>query len=126
MWMCSLMACACVYRATCEGRLGQEGTCNSAEHVRWAAVDLQAIVAVWTHLRKNLVCRVEEIRDQDIGTKAGLFEVLKIGDEFYSFIVDCKDPKACTILLRGASKDVLNEVDYNVLLLSVPPSVYWL
>ncbi len=56
------------------------------------------------------VCRVEEIRDQDIGTKAGLFEVLKIGDEFYSFIVDCKDPKACTILLRGASKDVLNEV----------------
>ena len=56
------------------------------------------------------MCRVEEIRDQDIGTKAGLFEVLKIGDEFYSFIVDCKDPKACTILLRGASKDVLNEV----------------
>ena len=53
---------------------------------------------------------MEEIRDQDIGTKAGLFEVLKIGDEFYSFIVDCKDPKACTILLRGASKDVLNEV----------------
>ena len=52
---------------------------------------------------------MEEIRDQDIGTKAGLFEVLKIGDEFYSFIVDCKDPKACTILLRGASKDVLNE-----------------
>ena len=55
------------------------------------------------------MCRVEEIRDQDIGTKAGLFEVLKIGDEFYSFIVDCKEPKACTILLRGASKDVLNE-----------------
>lgn len=56
------------------------------------------------------MCRVEEIRDSDIGAAAGLFEVLKIGDEFYSFIVDCKDPKACTILLRGASKDVLNEV----------------
>ena len=69
---------------------------------------------------------MEEIRDQDIGTKAGLFEVLKIGDEFYSFIVDCKDPKACTILLRGASKDVLNEVCHNVLPLSVTPSVYWL
>ena len=55
-------------------------------------------------------CRVEEIRDADIGTRAGLFEVLKIGDEFYSFLVDCRDPKACTILLRGASKDVLNEV----------------
>lgn len=69
------------------------------------------------------MCRVEEIRDQDIGTKAGLFEVLKIGDEFYSFIVDCKDPKACTILLRGASKDVLNEVGCNVLLLQCPPSL---
>ena len=53
---------------------------------------------------------MEEIRDADIGTRAGLFEVLKIGDEFYAFVVDCADPKACTILLRGASKDVLNEV----------------
>ena len=60
------------------------------------------------------LCRVEEIRDQDIGTQAGLFEVLKIGDEFYSFIVDCAKPKACTILLRGASKDVLNEVERNL------------
>lgn len=54
--------------------------------------------------------RVEEIRGSDIGTRAGLFEVLKLGDEFFTFIVDCEDPKACTILLRGASKDVLNEV----------------
>ena len=57
-----------------------------------------------------LVCRPEEIKESDIGTGAGLFEVQKIGDEFYCFIVECKDPKACTILLRGASKDVLNEV----------------
>ncbi len=57
---------------------------------------------------------MEEIRDADIGTRAGLFEVLKIGDEFYAFIVDCTDPKACTILLRGASKDVLNEVRADV------------
>ncbi|BDA43590.1 T-complex protein 1 subunit gamma [Coccomyxa sp. Obi] len=62
----------------------------------------------------TIVHRVEEIRDSDIGTRAGLFEVLKIGDEFYSFLVDCKDPKACTILLRGASKDVLNEVERNL------------
>ena len=53
---------------------------------------------------------MEEIRGSDIGTRAGLFEVLKLGDEFFTFIVDCEDPKACTILLRGASKDVLNEV----------------
>ena len=29
-------------------------------------------------------------------------------------MVECEDPKACTILLRGASKDVLNEVERNL------------
>ena len=28
--------------------------------------------------------------------------------------MDCKNPKACTIVLRGASKDVLHEVDRNL------------
>lgn len=54
--------------------------------------------------------RTEEIRESDIGTGAGFFEVVKIGDEFFTFVVDCKDPKACSIVLRGASKDILNEV----------------
>ncbi|WIA23758.1 hypothetical protein OEZ86_007080 [Tetradesmus obliquus] len=58
--------------------------------------------------------RIEEVRESDIGTRAGLFEVVKIADEFFTFIVDCKDPKACTIVLRGASKDVLNEVERNL------------
>lgn len=40
----------------------------------------------------------------------------KIGDEFYTFIIGCEDPKACTILLRGASKDVLNEVSPSMIL----------
>jgi len=38
-----------------------------------------------------------------------------IGDEYYSFFVECEDPEACSILLRGASKDVLNEVERNML-----------
>lgn len=33
---------------------------------------------------------------------------------YFSFITECKNPKACTILLRGASKDVLNEVERNL------------
>ena len=33
---------------------------------------------------------------------------------YFTFLVDCKDPKACTILLRGASKDILNEVERNL------------
>jgi T-complex protein 1 subunit gamma len=58
--------------------------------------------------------RVEEITEADIGTDAGLFEVRKIGDEYFTFIEECKKPKACTILLRGASKDVLNEIERNL------------
>ncbi|EDV26477.1 uncharacterized protein TRIADDRAFT_50033 [Trichoplax adhaerens] len=61
------------------------------------------------------VChRTDELQDQDIGTEAGLFEIRKIGDEYFTFIVECKDPKACTILLRGASKDILMEVERNL------------
>jgi T-complex protein 1 subunit gamma len=62
----------------------------------------------------TIVNRVEELREEDIGTNAGLFEVRKIGDEYFSYIVKCKDPKACTVVLRGPSKDILNEVERNL------------
>uniref|UniRef100_A0A4D5R9L5 T-complex protein 1 subunit gamma n=1 Tax=Scolopendra viridis TaxID=118503 RepID=A0A4D5R9L5_SCOVI len=61
-----------------------------------------------------VVNRTDELRDDDVGTGAGLFEIKKIGDEYYCFITECKEPKACTILLRGASKDILNEVERNL------------
>merc|ERR1719511_529255 len=62
----------------------------------------------------TIVNRTDEITEEDIGTGAGLFEVRKIGDEYFTFMEKCKDPKACTILLRGASKDILNEVERNL------------
>lgn len=61
----------------------------------------------------TIVNRTDEIKEEDIGLGAGLFEIRKIGEEYYTFIEQCKNPKACTIILRGASKDVLNEVDRN-------------
>ena len=50
------------------------------------------------------------MKESDIGIGCGLFEVRKIGDEYFTYLVDCKSPKACTIVLRGASKDILKEV----------------
>lgn len=38
----------------------------------------------------TIVSRPEEATERDVGTGAGLFEVRKIGDEFWTFIVDCK------------------------------------
>ena len=62
----------------------------------------------------TVVNRPEELQESDIGTMAGLFEVRKIGDDYFSFITECKEPNACSILLRGASKDVLNEIERNL------------
>ncbi|WOO82460.1 T-complex protein 1 subunit gamma [Vanrija pseudolonga] len=62
----------------------------------------------------TIVNRVDDLRDSDVGTGAGIFYVEKLGDEYFSFIDECKSPKACTILLRGPSKDILNEIDRNL------------
>lgn len=35
-------------------------------------------------------------------------------DRYFTFLTECKSPKACTILLRGPSKDILNEIDRNL------------
>ncbi|MCQ2819199.1 MAG: T-complex protein 1 subunit gamma [archaeon] len=62
----------------------------------------------------TIVNRPEELVEGDVGTKCGLFEMKKIGDEYWTYFVKCKDPKACTICLRGASKDVLHEMERNL------------
>ena len=62
----------------------------------------------------TIVNRPEELQDSDVGTECGLFEIKLIGDEYFSFMTKCKAPKACSILLRGASKDVLNEIERNL------------
>ncbi|EJU02516.1 T-complex protein 1 [Dacryopinax primogenitus] len=62
----------------------------------------------------TIINRVEDLRDEDVGTKCGLFHIEKIGDEYFTFLTKCEKPKACTILLRGPSKDILNEIDRNL------------
>ncbi len=52
----------------------------------------------------TVVNEPEEIKEEDIGTNCGLFEVKKIGDEYFAYLIECKQPKACSIILRGASK----------------------
>lgn len=61
------------------------------------------------------VCnRTEELEDKMIGTKCGLFSVKKINDEYFTFLTQCENPTACSIILRGASRDVLNEMERNL------------
>ena len=62
----------------------------------------------------TIVNSPEELQESDIGTMCGLFEVKKIGDDYFTFLTECKEPRACSIILRGASKDVLNEIERNL------------
>jgi T-complex protein 1 subunit gamma len=87
----------------------QKGNCSVIRRLRKTDNNRLAKVCGAT-----IVNRPEEIQESDIGTKCGLFEVRKLGDEYFSYFLECENPKACTILLRGASKDVLNEMERNL------------
>jgi len=62
----------------------------------------------------RIVNRPEELHEDDVGKRCGLFELRKIGDEYFTYMVKCKEPEACSIILRGGSKDVLNEMERNL------------
>lgn len=62
----------------------------------------------------TIVNRPEELQESDIGTECGRYEVKKVGDDYFSYMTECANPSACSIVLRGASKDVLNEIERNL------------
>ena len=59
----------------------------------------------------TIVSRTDEILESDIGLNCGLFEMRKLSNDWFCYLTNCKDPKPCTIVLRGGSKDVLNEIE---------------
>ena len=67
----------------------------------------------------TIVNRTDELREEDVGTGCGLFEVRKIGDEYFTYLIECKNPQACTVVLRGASKDILNEVIIIIIIIII-------
>lgn len=57
----------------------------------------------------NMVSSVDEISSDDLGY-AGLVEELKIAGEEMIFVRECKDPKSVSILVRGGTEHVVDEV----------------
>ncbi|KFD53071.1 hypothetical protein M513_05985 [Trichuris suis] len=55
-----------------------------------------------------------DLTERDVGTKASEFYIEKIGDEYFTFVINDKDAKACTLLLRGPNKDILMEMDRSL------------
>ncbi|MEK6968132.1 MAG: thermosome subunit beta [Nanoarchaeota archaeon] len=57
----------------------------------------------------RIVNKLEDLSAEDLGF-AGIVEAIKIGDEQMTAIRNCKNPKAVTILVRGGTVHVIDEV----------------
>lgn len=99
----------------------EKGVSDLAEHLlaeagvsvirRTRKTDLQRIAKA---SGARIVHRTRDLNEEDVGTWAKLFEVKTIGDEPFTFITGADRAQACTILLRGAAKDVLHEVERSL------------
>ncbi|PWB54193.1 MAG: thermosome subunit [Candidatus Methanoperedenaceae archaeon] len=58
----------------------------------------------------KILTSLKEINDSDLG-KAGLVEEKKIGDEAMTYITECHNPKAVSIILRGGTEHVADEAE---------------
>ena len=61
----------------------------------------------------KIISKLEDLSKDDLG-KAGLVEERKIGDDRMTFVMECKDPKAVSILLRGGTEHVVDEMDRSL------------
>ncbi|MEM4717384.1 MAG: thermosome subunit alpha [Desulfurococcaceae archaeon] len=61
----------------------------------------------------RIVSSIRDLKPEDLGY-AELVEERKIGNDKMVFVEGCKNPKAVTILVRGASDMVLDEIERSV------------
>jgi thermosome len=58
----------------------------------------------------KILTSLKEINESDLG-KAGLVEEKKIGDEAMTYVTECHNPKAVSIILRGGTEHVVDEAE---------------
>jgi chaperonin GroEL (HSP60 family) len=61
----------------------------------------------------KIISRLDDLSKDDLG-KAGLVEERKIGDDRMTFVMECKDPKAVSILIRGGTEHVVSEMERSL------------
>ncbi|MBW3003465.1 TCP-1/cpn60 chaperonin family protein, partial [Candidatus Woesearchaeota archaeon] len=57
----------------------------------------------------RIVTNLDDLTDADLG-KSGVVEEKKVGDEEMTYVKECQNPKAVTILVRGGTSHVVDEV----------------
>jgi len=58
----------------------------------------------------RIVANLDDLTNKDLGF-AGNVEERKYGDDKLTFIMDCKNPKAVSILVRGGTEHVIDELE---------------
>jgi len=58
----------------------------------------------------TIVANLDDLSSKDLGV-TGTIEEQKIGDDKMTFITDCKNPKAVSILIRGSTEHVVDELE---------------
>ncbi len=61
----------------------------------------------------NLVTKLDDLKAEDLGV-ANLVEEKKIADDRMTFVTGCKNPKAVSILIRGGTEHVVDEIDRSL------------
>lgn len=61
----------------------------------------------------SIVTKLNDLSSKELGF-AGLVEEVKYGDEELTFVRGCKNPKAVTLLIRGGTQHVVDEVERAV------------
>jgi len=61
----------------------------------------------------NIVTKIEELSSEEMGC-ADMVEVRKIQDDEMTFVTGCKNPKAVSVLIRGGTEHVTDEVERSL------------
>ncbi|MBE0519122.1 MAG: TCP-1/cpn60 chaperonin family protein [Thermoplasmata archaeon] len=61
----------------------------------------------------NLVTKLDDLKADDLGV-ANMVEEKKIADDKMTFVTGCKNPKAVSVLIRGGTEHVIDEVDRSL------------
>ncbi|CAC12400.1 thermosome beta chain [Thermoplasma acidophilum] len=61
----------------------------------------------------SIVSTIDEISSSDLGT-AERVEQVKVGEDYMTFVTGCKNPKAVSILVRGETEHVVDEMERSI------------
>lgn len=62
----------------------------------------------------TIVNKIQDMTDEDLGY-AGLVELRKVENEEMTFVTDVKDPKTVSVLIRGGTNHVADEVERSLI-----------